>query len=97
MHMARLPRLKPDLKYGFFSVGKTVTENVIIAEVPARLHIILRITIAFVLLYDEYVTASFKNQTRYLFLNSVHFRLLFKSLARKGGIIGVEETISMCS
>jgi hypothetical protein len=82
MHMTGLSWLKPDLKYWLFSVGKAVTKYVIIAEVPSRLHVVIRIPISFKFFYNEEATV-FKHQSRYLFLNCIHLRLLFESLARE--------------
>lgn len=74
---AGLPGFKPDLKYRLITIWQAIVKYVIIAEVPARLHIILRETVPLELLNDKELAAVLEHQARDLFLDGVHFRLLF--------------------
>ena len=53
MHKAGLPGFKPDLKYRLITIWQAIVKYVIVAEVPARLHIILREAVPLELLNDK--------------------------------------------
>ena len=54
MHKAGLPGFKPDLKYRLITIWQAIVKYVIVAEIAARLHIILREAVPLELLnYEE--------------------------------------------
>lgn len=95
MHKAGLPGFKPDLKYRLITIWQAIVKYVIVAEVAARLHIILREAVPLKLLNDEELAAVLEHEARNLLLDGVHLRLLFESFTRKRGVIPVKKAISL--
>ena len=95
MHKAGLPGFKPDLKYRLITIWQAIVKYVIVAEVPARLHIILREAVPLKLLNDEELAAVLEHEARNLLLDGVHLRLLFESFTRKRGVVAIKQAISL--